>query len=717
MRGFRHLDAGGLTPGEQRRILKLAVAFGFAALLLGAAGLFWDDSFAASWESAGGFSAITGLMFDTVGLLTLNEPSPAPENWAFALARISALCFAVLAGFTVLSALAGTVVDAGRLAYLQTRQAWKGGGHVVILGIGRLGVQLIKDLRPPRPAGWFQAIRVLLSMRRPVVAVEITEDNPRIGSARARGALVIEGDATDSVIRAEALIHQAHEIFIVTGDDAVNLQIAGELIRDRMGDGSDGSSRASDRRRPKTEATRIYVHVGEPEFSQDLAGRGVFGGLGKAARVSVFNLWETAARNLIAHDEWGLGTRYAPGDDLAPYYIVFGFGEMGRTMTLELARLAHFGGFKRPRLTICDDFGDPALALHREAFRTRHPHFSPRMSLGEHVELDDASKDSWSYHHPSVQRAGPNSVDYAVHAEFLPMAGHRLGNDLIDDLLDRVNADRAAHPSPAVIICFADERQNVRSAFQLERLFNQADLQIPIFVYLPSEQGLQDVLGQESGASFRSFGDLAETAGYDVVVQPRLEQVAVGADWAYDVAISDTMSFEEKCRTVAKPPLDSDWDEYEESFEASPPWARAANLGVAAHAVIKMGRLGCRIPSGAPGWTRSINHDDVETLARMEHNRWMAQKLIDGFSWEDYPRGYWGLSTEERKAKRNEMANRRKRATLVPWGELHRQDQEKDILQVLALPSILRRAGLRPEKVEDPAIHRGYPASPEVARP
>lgn len=673
---FRHLDAGGLSPGAQRRILKWAVGCGALGLVLGGIGLAAGDQFRASWQSDGVVFALTGLIFDTVALLTLSLPATRPANWMFALAQLSVLAFAALAGFTVISALAGTVVDAARLSWLNGKARFSNSGHVLVLGIGRVAEQIIEDLRPPKESGM---------RRRSVVAVELAENNPRIMSARRRGALVIEGNATDPFVRKEALLAKARDIFVVAGDDAVNLDLAGEVLEDL---------RASDHSR-QARPPRIYVHVGEPEFSRDLASREVFGGHHRAvAQVSVFNLWETAARNLITHPSWGLGTGHAPDGAAVPYYVVLGFGEMGRTMALELARLAHFGGLKRPRITICDDFGDPTLATTWDAFRTRHPRFSPDMSLADHVHLQDDNKDSWEYSHPSVARAGPFSVDYAVHAELLPMPGRRVSESVCASLIERIHDDTTP-VKPAIVMCFGDERRNVRSAFELERRMAAAGCDVPVFVYLPRERGLQRILDEqaERGSLLRAFGDLRQTAGYDVVAQPRLKQLAVGAGWAYEVAVSDTMSQEQMAEAVRTPP--QDWSDYEHKFESSAPWVRSANLGVAAHTIIKLAYLGYRLqPGQGDGHRLDMSEGELEVLARMEHNRWMAQKLLEGFSWGGYPDGFWDASLTDRAEMLGAMARDSRRATLVPWGEqLHPRDRLKDLVQVQALPAILARAG------------------------
>ena len=68
--------------------------------------------------------------------------------------------------------------------------------------------------------------------------------------------------------------------------------------------------------------------------------------------------------------------------------------------------------------------------------------------------------------------------------------------------------------------------------------------------------------------------------------------------------------------------------------------------------------------------------DEVEKLAKMEHERWMQQKLDAG----------WKYARRTNKL-------RRLHKDLVPWHDLHPDEQENDRVLVRGIPRILEKAG------------------------
>ena len=82
------------------------------------------------------------------------------------------------------------------------------------------------------------------------------------------------------------------------------------------------------------------------------------------------------------------------------------------------------------------------------------------------------------------------------------------------------------------------------------------------------------------------------------------------------------------------------------------------------------------IPARGKELTSEFNDEDVTLLARMEHERWMQEKLDAG----------WKYAKETDKPKRQHKL-------LVPWGNLPPEEQEKDYIMVRGIPQILAKAG------------------------
>ena len=117
------------------------------------------------------------------------------------------------------------------------------------------------------------------------------------------------------------------------------------------------------------------------------------------------------------------------------------------------------------------------------------------------------------------------------------------------------------------------------------------------------------------------------------------------------------------------------WDELPAPFQDS-------NLEHAAHIRLKLATLSCRAVAGvAPdGETFAFTEDEVTQLARMEHGRWVDERL-DGVS-TDKPRDLHHRTTP----------------SLVTWDQLSPQMRDVDRMFVRAIPMVLAELGYRIER-------------------
>lgn len=92
----------------------------------------------------------------------------------------------------------------------------------------------------------------------------------------------------------------------------------------------------------------------------------------------------------------------------------------------------------------------------------------------------------------------------------------------------------------------------------------------------------------------------------------------------------------------------------------------------------KLSRIGCiMLPARSGALSCPIFTDDeVEALAKMEHERWRQQKLDEGWSY----------------APQTDKANL-KHADLREWSKLSKKEKEKDRAQVRSIPDILAKGG------------------------
>jgi len=246
----------------------------------------------------------TRILFFAVSIVSGGNP-PTPENLWLDLARAGALLFGILALGTVVLTLSETATCAwfGLRSRLFPRRS-----HAVIVGLGRVGLQLLRDVREETDATGRSR------EGRPVIAIEPGARGPAADEARRLGALVLAGDARDPGLRRRARVQLAGEVFITCDDDALNMDIVGDVLRD-FGEGK--VTRSGPHRRERLRRDRhlqCFVHAGSPEFHELLQTNDVLRQQTPGVDVHVFNVHDNAARGLLLDPSRGLARRYAPSE-------------------------------------------------------------------------------------------------------------------------------------------------------------------------------------------------------------------------------------------------------------------------------------------------------------------------------------------------------------------------------------------------------------------
>jgi hypothetical protein len=116
---------------------------------------------------------------------------------------------------------------------------------------------------------------------------------------------------------------------------------------------------------------------------------------------------------------------------------------------------------------------------------------------------------------------------------------------------------------------------------------------------------------------------------------------------------------------------------YAVGWEELPERVREYNRTSVDHIAVKLARIGCRIvPSAlAPRHEAVLSEQEIELMAELEHERWVAERLAGG----------WTLGPRDDEAMVHPM--------LVPYAELPESEKEKDREVVRAIPALLASAG------------------------
>ncbi|MFE3579648.1 potassium channel family protein [Streptomyces vinaceus] len=196
----------------------------------------------------------------------------------------------ILAGFVgllllpVLVAAALEGLGAFRTATALRRPPRRLSGHVVLLGLGKIGARVLARLR---------------ELDIPVVCVESDPEARGVALARRLHVPVVIGDVTDEGVLEAARIHRAHSLLAMTSSDTTNLEAAlyarsvkpGVRVVMRLYDDDFATAVYRTLRAAHPGAltrSRSVTHLAAPAFAGAMMGRQVLGAIPVERRVLLF---------------------------------------------------------------------------------------------------------------------------------------------------------------------------------------------------------------------------------------------------------------------------------------------------------------------------------------------------------------------------------------------------------------------------------------------
>jgi len=125
-------------------------------------------------------------------------------------------------------------------------------------------------------------------------------------------------------------------------------------------------------------------------------------------------------------------------------------------------------------------------------------------------------------------------------------------------------------------------------------------------------------------------------------------------------------------------PSMADWDKLRDNLKES-------NLQQADHIFEKLHQIGCSVHEvrDRPIALMTFNKGEIETMAKMEHARWVVERLMDG----------WKLGEKKDITKKISPY-------LVPWSKLPENIKEWDRDPVRKIPEFLANVGLEVHRKE-----------------
>ncbi|MFF5185433.1 NAD-binding protein [Streptomyces sp. NPDC000345] len=222
------------------------------------------------------------LYLTLLDLFSINDPAVGASTARQVLQLLSGLVGLLLLPVllaAVLEAL-GTFRGAGSL-----RRPPRGlGGHVVLLGLGKIGTRVLTRLR---------------ELNIPVVCVEAGPEARGLAVARRLRVPVVLGDVTQEGVLEAAKIHRAHALLAVTSSDTTNLEAAlyARSLRSdlrvvlRLYDDDFATAVYRTLRAAHPQAltrSRSVSHLSAPSFAGAMMGRQILGAIPVERRVLLF---------------------------------------------------------------------------------------------------------------------------------------------------------------------------------------------------------------------------------------------------------------------------------------------------------------------------------------------------------------------------------------------------------------------------------------------
>nr|WP_320161123.1 NAD-binding protein [uncultured Methanoregula sp.] len=456
----------------------------------------------------------------------------------------------------------------------------------------------------------------------PIVVIEKNPNHEEVAWCRRHGVTVIIGDAADKKSLNDARISVAHSLWIATGSDEVNAKVIAEAFEIVKG-----------RRLPLD----CHVHIIDPKFSNLLriTEGAHINSLGM--NLEFLNIYQIASFWYAEKLPELLLLSVDPAD---VHILVVGIGRMGENLIFELAKRTQqqcFGNKPRQRI---------------------------RISI---IDRDAAGKKAM------LEKQYARIAD---HCEIIPHTLELFSPDFYKEkFLEGIDA---AHPFSTVFIVTADESLNFSTGLYLNQKMNTYIT--PIIIRTAHDEGFARFFNEIAAKNIGNYQNLRvfPLVSYSSFVDSREDMIELVARTLHRNYIINQFNNEgilPGSKSSLKP-----WDELTDDFKDSNR-SQAANIK---HAV---GSVGYSIISRA-SWDEPLtvfSDEDVEQMAINEHDRWWAERRMNGWTYGP-----------------NKDVDKKVSPFMVSWDTLPKNVKDSDRNFVQSYPRILAMIDLTLKKRDYP---------------
>lgn len=404
-----------------------------------------------------------------------------------------------------------------------------------------------------------------------VLVIDNDEANPVLRRHREQGGLVVIGDARSAETLRHARVHRAVHVVVVCGNDAVNAEVA---VQARLLAESAGGQ------------IKCLVHLSDAWLCRLVRLEELGAPLERGSTLEFFDVFERGARALLKDYPPFDAARVEAGETFRVVFV--GSGSILDGLLVECARAwrSSWPNIKQRFLAV---IVGPGAAAAAESMSQRYPFLSKACELRTHeTALHSAAIDTSDF----LSASGAESLG-AIY----------------------VGLDEGAHGF-AVALAMAS------------RLSGQDD--VPVVAAMTDSAGLGSLVddGERPDTRFahlHAFRLLERTLADIVFINEMYETIAQSIHRRY-IRLQ-----EEQGETPSSNASMVPWEKLSRELKQS---SRLQAL----HIPTKLTAIGCSMirhgeKRDLPSYQFSA--DDVELMARMEHDRWMSEKFMD--DWEYGP--------------------------------------------------------------------------------
>lgn len=356
---------------------------------------------------------------------------------------------------------------------------------------------------------------------------------------------------------------------------------------------------------------QMHIHLNQIGLARQLENHPRFFADQSKIPISFFSQHDLCARMLLRDYPPEI---YADAANQPQVHLaIYGFDRLGEKLLTESASLCHFSNASSLKITVFDE--DPEFR-HKQ-FIANHPHSTELLCL-----------------------------------EFLEHKAEAL-------LPFQDNPDFCLSTVTQHILCHATDEENLSLALRLRStLLQEVSSNAPILVRMQHSSGLSQLLESGSGGpeipdGIFPFGTLDQVLHVDNILSTQLDSLARAM---HEIYIEEQVNNGKIHRAQARM-----WSDLTQ-------WERKQNLFKADHWPVRLRALRC-VADSRSQTVFELSEEQAHVQAIMEHNRYLHQKLSDG----------WRYGPERSQEARTNPF-------LLPWAELPEDQQTLEINDAMAQP-------------------------------